>query len=81
MRQVGGSLGIAVTGALVATAVSVPPFSSAYPEQFVTGYHRALELGAALLLFGAALAAVTIRKVEHEPQPAAAEAAFSTVDV
>jgi EmrB/QacA subfamily drug resistance transporter len=81
MRQVGGSLGIAVMGALVATAVSVPPFSSAYPEQFVTGYHRALEVGAALLLVGAALAAVTIRKVEYEPQPAAAEAAFSTVDV
>ncbi|TML16934.1 MAG: MFS transporter [Actinobacteria bacterium] len=68
MRQVGGSLGIAIMGALVATAVSVTPFSPAYASQFVTGYHRALEVGAAILLLGAGLAVVTIRKVEHEPR-------------
>jgi EmrB/QacA subfamily drug resistance transporter len=72
-RQVGGSLGIAIMGALVATAVSVTPFSPAYPAQFVTGYHRALEVGAAILLFGAVLGVVTIRKVAYEP---AAEPAF-----
>jgi EmrB/QacA subfamily drug resistance transporter len=66
-RQVGGSLGIAIMGALVATAVSVAPFSPAYPAQFVTGYHRALEVGAGILLFGAVLGVLTIRKVEHEP--------------
>jgi EmrB/QacA subfamily drug resistance transporter len=71
MRQVGGSLGIAIMGALVATAVSVSPFSPEYPDQFVVGYHRALELGAALLLVGAVIAVVTIRKVEHEPHAAA----------
>jgi hypothetical protein len=74
-RQVGGSLGIAIMGALVATAVSVTPFSPAYPGQFVTGYHRALEVGAAILLFGAVLGVVTIRKVEHEPA-GTAEPAF-----
>jgi EmrB/QacA subfamily drug resistance transporter len=79
MRQVGGSLGIAIMGALVATAVNVTPFSEDYPAEFVIGYHRALEVGAAILLFGAILAAATIRKVEHEPH-GAAEAAFSTVD-
>jgi EmrB/QacA subfamily drug resistance transporter len=76
-RQVGGSLGIAIMGALVATAVSVTPFSPLYREQFVTGYHRALEVGAAILLFGAVLGVVTIRKVVHaEPAAAAAEPAF-----
>jgi MFS family permease len=66
MRQVGGSLGIAIMGALVATAVSVAPFSPRYPEQFVVGYHRALEVGAALLVLGAVIAAVTIRNVAQE---------------
>jgi EmrB/QacA subfamily drug resistance transporter len=66
MRQVGGSLGIAIMGALVATAVSVAPFSPRYPEQFVVGYHRALEVGAALLVVGAVIAAVTIRNVAQE---------------
>jgi EmrB/QacA subfamily drug resistance transporter len=65
MRQVGGSLGIAIMGALVATTVSVAPFSPLYAEQFVPGYHRALEVGAAILLVGAVIAVATIRKVEH----------------
>ena len=37
MRQVGGSLGIAIMGALVATSVSVPPTSPLYADQFVDG--------------------------------------------
>jgi EmrB/QacA subfamily drug resistance transporter len=71
MRQVGGSLGIAIMGALVATKVSVKPFDPRYAAQFVPGYHLALHVGAALLIVGAAVAAVTIRKVEHaeEPEP------------
>jgi EmrB/QacA subfamily drug resistance transporter len=71
MRQVGGSLGIAIMGALVATAVSVAPFSRDYPAQFVTGYHRALEVGAAILLVGAVVAATTIRNVARQPAGAA----------
>jgi EmrB/QacA subfamily drug resistance transporter len=65
MRQVGGSLGIAIMGALVATAVSVQPFSPRYPHQFVEGYHRALHVGAAILICGAVVAVLTIRKVPH----------------
>jgi hypothetical protein len=69
MRQVGGSLGIAVMGALVATAVSAPPFSPRYAAQFVTGYHRALHVGAIFLICGAVLAVLTVRTVRHpEPQ-------------
>jgi EmrB/QacA subfamily drug resistance transporter len=71
MRQVGGSLGIAVMGALLATSVSVSPFNPSYPAEFVTGYHRALEVGAAILIVGALVAVSTIRNVAREPRQAA----------
>jgi EmrB/QacA subfamily drug resistance transporter len=73
MRQVGGSLGIAIMGALVATSVSVAPLDPRYPAEFVPGYHRALHVGAAILLAGAVIAVVTVRKVrpaELTPEPA-----------
>jgi EmrB/QacA subfamily drug resistance transporter len=76
MRQVGGSLGIAVMGALVATAVSVTPFSPAFPDQFVEGYHRALHVGAAITLVGAIIAVTTVRKIRHAEPHAAAEPAI-----
>jgi hypothetical protein len=75
MRQVGGSLGIAVMGALVATAVSVTPFSPAFPDQFVEGYHRALHVGAAITLVGAIVAVTTVRKVRDAEPHGAAEPA------
>ena len=75
MRQVGGSLGIAIMGALVATEVSVRPFNPAYPEQFVSGYQRAVHFGAAILLAGALVAVLTVRKVRHAEAPVAAEQA------
>ena len=65
MRQVGGSLGIAIMGALVATTVNVTPFDPRYAAQFVEGYHRALHVGAAIMLVGAVVAVATIRKVGH----------------
>jgi EmrB/QacA subfamily drug resistance transporter len=55
-RQVGGSLGIAVMGAIVAS-------SSGY----LTGFHDALRVGALLCLAGAAVAVFAIRKIEHKP--------------
>jgi EmrB/QacA subfamily drug resistance transporter len=74
MRQVGGSLGIAIMGALVATTVSVPPLDLRYATEFVPGYHRALHVGAAILLAGAAIAVVTVRKLrpaeQATPEPA-----------
>jgi EmrB/QacA subfamily drug resistance transporter len=75
MRQVGGSLGIAIMGALVATEVNVRAFNPAYPTQFVAGYHRAVHVGAAILLAGALVAVLTVRKVRHAEAPAAAEQA------
>jgi EmrB/QacA subfamily drug resistance transporter len=73
MRQVGGSLGIALMGAIVASSVSVLPTSPEYPDQFVEGYHNALHVAAAIAIIGAVVAVATVRKVRHaepEAQPA-----------
>ena len=73
MRQVGGSLGIALMGAIVAASVSVLPSSPEYPDQFVEGYHNALHVAAAIAIVGAIVAVATVRKVHHpeaEAQPA-----------
>src|SRR5207248_1625220 len=48
MRQVGGSLGIAIMGTLVASAIRVGPANAGYALQFIAGYHRALYAGAAI---------------------------------
>jgi EmrB/QacA subfamily drug resistance transporter len=67
-RQVGGSLGIAVMGAIVAASTD-----------FLTGFHDALRVGSILCLAGAAVAVLAIRKVEHpRTAPAAAEVALET---
>jgi EmrB/QacA subfamily drug resistance transporter len=74
MRQVGGSLGIAIMGALVATEVNVSPRSPRWPIEFVSGYHRAVHLGAAICLAGAIVAVVTIKQIrparQGAPEPA-----------
>ena len=60
-RQVGGSLGIAVMGAIVASSAGKHLGRLAY----LHGFHDALRVGSILLLVGAAIAVVAIRKVEH----------------
>ena len=74
-RQVGGSLGIAIMGTVIAAEVSVSALDPRYPLQFVDGWHRALYVGAAILAAGALVAVATIRKprqVETKavPEPA-----------
>jgi len=76
MRQVGGSLGIAIMGALVATEVSVKPFDPRYPAQFVDGYRRAVHVGAIFLLAGAVVSVLTVRKLRHPEPQRAPEAAI-----
>jgi len=72
MRQVGGSLGVAIMGTLLATQVSVGPRDPRYAGQFVDGYHLALHFGAALLLAGALVAVLTVRsRSRAEPKPVA----------
>jgi EmrB/QacA subfamily drug resistance transporter len=56
-RQVGGSLGIAVMGAIVAGS-----------SNYLTGFHAALRIGSALCLAGAVVAVLAIRKIEHRQQ-------------
>jgi EmrB/QacA subfamily drug resistance transporter len=69
MRQVGGSLGVAIMGTLVALQISVSPINPSWTGQFVSGYHDALLVGAGLLLVGAIIAVTTIRVEPHrEPQ-------------
>jgi len=72
-RQVGGSLGIAVMGAIVASGAG----SAHTPEAFLTGFHDALRVASGLALAGAIVATAAIRKTvhHHAPQQAAVETA------
>jgi EmrB/QacA subfamily drug resistance transporter len=77
MRQVGGSLGIGVMGAIVAS-VSADALANgaSRPEAFVEGFHDAVRVGALILIIGAAIATAAIRKQEHgQEQAVMAEAA------
>jgi len=74
-RQVGGSLGIAVMGAVVASRVHVVQASPKWPDQFVSGYHLGLYVAAAIAFSGALVAVSTIRKVRHVETAEAAAAA------
>jgi EmrB/QacA subfamily drug resistance transporter len=72
-RQVGGSLGIAVMGAIVASQVDPTTPLPLRAEQFIDGYHLALYVAAGIALCGAAVAILTVRKHEHhEPLAEAA---------
>ncbi len=69
MRQVGGALGIAVMGAIVAASVTGVPGTPEAAEGFVTGYQHALRVAAAIALVGAILSVVTVRKYRHVEEP------------
>jgi predicted MFS family arabinose efflux permease len=74
MRQVGGSLGIAIMGAIVAASASP---GEGDPGGFMRGFHHALVTGAALTILGALVAALTLPGRPHrgsEPAAAVAEA-------
>jgi MFS family permease len=72
-RQVGGSLGIAVMGAIVAsTAASSAKHGDAPQIAYLGGFHDALRVGALLCVTGAVLAVLAVRKIEH-PREAAHE--------
>jgi hypothetical protein len=56
-RQVGGSLGIAVIGAIMANEIG----NSRTPEAFVHGFSTALDVAALIALGGAVVAATLVR--------------------
>jgi EmrB/QacA subfamily drug resistance transporter len=60
-RQLGGSLGIALMGAILASYVSVPARSPEAPQQFVNGLHAALLVAAVITFLAAVVAVVTVR--------------------
>jgi EmrB/QacA subfamily drug resistance transporter len=67
-RQVGGSLGIALIGAIVASYIHAAPGSPLGRQQFVDGLHAALLVSAAITFLGAIVAVALVRtspQVEH----------------
>jgi EmrB/QacA subfamily drug resistance transporter len=62
-RQVGGSLGIALIGAILASYLHAQPGTEAAKQQFVDGLHTALLVSAAIT-FAAALVAVVVVRVK-----------------
>ena len=74
-RQVGGSLGIAVMGSIVASASSSALHAGDAPQiAYLHGFHDALRVGSLLCISGAVVAVLAIRKIEHRhahaPEPA-----------
>jgi EmrB/QacA subfamily drug resistance transporter len=69
MRQVGGALGIAVMGAIVASHLDVPVTSPQAPAQFVEGFQQALLVAAGIAFAGALVAVTTVRKYRHADTP------------
>jgi predicted MFS family arabinose efflux permease len=72
MRQVGGSLGIAIMGAILGSYVSVKPTNLAYPGQFVNGFQAALHVAAGIAFAAALVALVLVRQHMREPASLAA---------
>jgi EmrB/QacA subfamily drug resistance transporter len=70
MRQVGGSLGIAVMGAIVASGISSSLHSGhPRPIAFLNGFHHALEVGALIAIAGALVGAATLQHARHRSEP------------
>jgi EmrB/QacA subfamily drug resistance transporter len=74
MRQVGGSLGIAVMGAIVASGVSSSLHAgNPRPVAFVSGFHHALQVATVIAVAGAVIAFATLRHARHRPQTSEAQ--------
>jgi MFS family permease len=75
MRQVGGSLGIAIMGAIVAATTTSSLKAGDTPNQaFLHGFHDGLRVASIIALAGALVATLAIRKIEHH-EPAEREEA------
>ena len=70
MRQIGGSLGIALMGAIVAAQVHVTRGRPPNLVEFVNGLQNALHVAAGIAFAAAVLAILTVRKYPH-PEPRA----------
>jgi MFS family permease len=72
-RQVGGALGIAVMGAIVASYLHAAPRSPEGKQQFVDGLHAALLVSAGIA-FAAAVVAIVLVRVKPSVEKAHIEA-------
>ncbi|HET8606295.1 MAG TPA: MFS transporter [Gaiellaceae bacterium] len=72
MRQVGGSLGIAIMGAVVAHVAGTPQAGGRHFDAaaFTNGFHDAVHLAAVFALVGAVVGVATLRNVRHGDAPA-----------
>jgi MFS family permease len=75
MRQVGGSLGIATMGAIVASYAHAAPSSPRGRLEFIQGFQHALIVAAGIAFAAAVIAVLTVRKVQHAETPMAEMAA------
>ena len=75
MRQVGGSLGIALMGAIVVSYVSAPARSAQALPQFIDGLQHALLVAAAIAFVSSIVAVSLVRQVRHAPETTLAEVA------
>jgi EmrB/QacA subfamily drug resistance transporter len=76
-RMVGGSLGIAVTGAIFQGSIGSSNFALATPQEFVDALNVAMLVSAIVAISGAAVAVLTIRAKGRQVSPEAAEAAVN----
>jgi EmrB/QacA subfamily drug resistance transporter len=60
-RMIGGSLGVAITGAIFQGSVGTANFAAAGPQDFVDGLSKAMSVSTAVALAGALFAAFAIR--------------------
>jgi len=76
-RMVGGSLGIAITGALFQSQAGHGDFAGIAPEAFVDGLSLAMTVNALVLIIGVVVAITAIRGKGHAESVAASEASLS----
>ena len=69
-RQLGGSLGIALMGAILASYVSAPLPSPLAAQQFVDGLHAALLVAAGITFAAAVIAVLMVRSRPDEAEAA-----------
>jgi len=74
-RQVGGSLGIALMGAILASYVHPHVTRGQAAQNFVDGLHAALIVSACIAFAAAAVAVVTVKPQRRERQRAAEQLA------
>ncbi len=66
MRQVGGSLGVAIMGAILGSYITVSQINPSFPGQFVDGFQAANRVAAGIAFAAAIVAVATVRRVRTE---------------